>query len=388
MLITQEENFAEMLENYENEQKKTRVKDAVIVDIQDETVFVDVGEKVNGMLPKKEIVDENGELKYNVGDEIPVVITKRRTAKGEAVLSHKMAINEAKRKEFLDKFNVGDVVEVTITELNKGGFVAKNDDGIEFFIPKSESALKLNEDNVGKKIEAKIIEIKKNGIVLSRKALIFISKMDRILILKILPKLSKIDSFDEEIISLYKSKLNLRKILLDMLLELLKRDKNKVLSLFSEFEKIGIPKSYDALKLERIKSGQNDRFFRNYDEILDELNQQNLYLKLKTLQYFSYRFQFTNQNILIDLYEWWGDDENVRKVLSFFIADLLNKNPKRFPSLFYKRITGNDNKDTNKQQYIDTITNYIEELNLKSKSIQTFLEKFEKHQVLLKLKQR
>ena len=177
--ITQEENFAEMLENFENEQKKTRVKDGVIVDIQDGTVFVDVGEKVEGVLPKKEIVDENGELKYNVGDEIPVVITKRRTSKGEAVLSHKSAVNEAKRKEFLDKFNVGDVVEVTITELNKGGFVAKNDDGIEFFIPKSESALKLNEDNVGKKIEAKIIEIKKNGVVLSRKQLLNEKKQQR-----------------------------------------------------------------------------------------------------------------------------------------------------------------------------------------------------------------
>jgi len=177
--ITQEENFAEMLENFENEQKKTRVKDGVIVDIQDGTVFVDVGEKVEGVLPKKEIVDENGELKYNVGDEIPVVITKRRTSKGEAVLSHKSAVNEAKRREFLDKFNVGDVVEVTITELNKGGFVAKNNDGIEFFIPKSESALKLNEDNVGKKIEAKIIEIKKNGVVLSRKQLLNEKKQQR-----------------------------------------------------------------------------------------------------------------------------------------------------------------------------------------------------------------
>ena len=170
-----EENFAEMLENFENEQKKTRVKNGVIVDIQDGTVFVDVGEKVEGVLPKKEI--ENTE--YKIGDEIPVVITKRRTAKGEAVLSHKMAINEAKRKEFLDKFNVGDVVEVTISELNKGGFVAKNDDGIEFFIPKSESALKLNEDNIGKKIEAKIIEIKKNGVVISRKELLNDKKAKR-----------------------------------------------------------------------------------------------------------------------------------------------------------------------------------------------------------------
>ena len=166
------ENFAEMLEAHENEQKRTRVKNGMIVSIDEGTVFVDVGEKVEGVLPKKEIVDENGEVKYNIGDEIPVVVTKRRTSKGEAVLSHKAALADVKKKEFLEKYNVGDIVEVKITELNKGGFVAKNDDGIEFFIPKSESALKLNEDNIGKKIEAKIIEIKKNSVVLSRKELI------------------------------------------------------------------------------------------------------------------------------------------------------------------------------------------------------------------------
>jgi len=173
------ENFAEMLNAFENEQKRTRVKNGMIVSIDDGTVFVDVGEKVEGVLPKKEITDENGELKYNVGDEIPVVVTRRRTSKGEAVLSHKMAVNEAKRKEFLEKYNVGDVVEVTITELNKGGFVAKNEDGVEFFIPKSESALKLNEDNIGKKITAKIIEIKKNGVVISRKQLLNEKKEER-----------------------------------------------------------------------------------------------------------------------------------------------------------------------------------------------------------------
>jgi len=173
------ENFEEMLNAFENEQKRTRVKNGMVVSIDEGTVFVDVGEKVEGVLPKTEITDENGELKFNVGDEIPVVVTRRRTSKGAAVLSHKMAENEAKRKEFLDKFNINDEVEVKITELNKGGFVAKNDDGIEFFIPKSESALKLNDDNVGKKIKAKIIEIKKNGVVISRKQLLNEKKEER-----------------------------------------------------------------------------------------------------------------------------------------------------------------------------------------------------------------
>ena len=165
------ENFEEMLNAFEEEQKKTKVKEGMIVDIQDGTVFVDVGEKVEGVLPTKEIT-KDGELMFKVGDAIAVVMTKRRTKKGEAVLSHRLAIAEIKRKEFMDKFKVGDKIKVKITNINKGGFVAKNDEGIEFFIPKSESALKLQDEHIGKKIEAVIIEIKKNGVVLSRKELL------------------------------------------------------------------------------------------------------------------------------------------------------------------------------------------------------------------------
>jgi len=172
------ENFEEILNAYENEQKKTKIKNGMIVSMDEGTVFVDIGEKVEGVLPKKEILDENGEIKYKIGEEIPVVITKRRTSKGEAVLSHKMAMNEIKRKEFLNKYKVGDIVKATIKELNKGGFVAKND-SIEFFIPKSESALKLEEDNIGKTVEGKIIEIKKNGAVISRKQLLNEKKEQR-----------------------------------------------------------------------------------------------------------------------------------------------------------------------------------------------------------------
>ena len=173
------ENFGEILNAFENEQKKRKVKNGMIMSMDEGTVFVDVGEKVEGVLPKKEILDNEGNLLFKVGDKIPVVVKKQRTTKGEAVLSYKMALNDLKRKEFLDKFKEGDIVEVTITELNKGGFVAKNSDDVEFFIPKSESGLKLQKEHIGEKVKAKIIEIKKNGVVLSIKQFINERKAER-----------------------------------------------------------------------------------------------------------------------------------------------------------------------------------------------------------------
>ncbi|NPA54794.1 MAG: S1 RNA-binding domain-containing protein [Epsilonproteobacteria bacterium] len=158
-----EENFEQMLNEFEKE-KKEKIKTGRIVDIQDGTVFVDIQEKVEGVLPKKEI--ENTDFK--IGDDIPVVVTKK-TKKGESVLSYKLAMNDIKRKEFMQKYKVGDVVRVKIVGVNKGGFVATNEDNIEFFIPKSESGLQLSDEYKGKKVDAVIIEIKKNSIVLSRK---------------------------------------------------------------------------------------------------------------------------------------------------------------------------------------------------------------------------
>lgn len=158
------ESFEDMLNEFEN--KSSREKEGVIVKFEDEKVLVDIGEKVEGILDKNEIIDENGELLFNRFDKIPVVIKAR---KSRAILSYKAALRDKMKKEFIEKHNEGDLITAKITKLNKGGFVAVNDENVEFFVPKSESALKFDESNIGKEITGKIIEIKNNSVVLSRK---------------------------------------------------------------------------------------------------------------------------------------------------------------------------------------------------------------------------
>ena len=165
------EDFGTILENFEQGKKRQKIKEGLIVDMNEGTVFIDVGGKVEGVLPIDEIKDSEGNVIYQKGEKIPVII-RGKTKNDAPILTHKAALSEMKKREFLDNYKEGDIVKVKIKELNKGGFVATNDDGIEFFIPKSESALKLDEDNKGKVIEAKIIEVKRNGVVLSRKELL------------------------------------------------------------------------------------------------------------------------------------------------------------------------------------------------------------------------
>ncbi len=69
----------------------------------------------------------------------------------------------------MKELNIGDVVEFQIEKIIKGGFVG-NKDGVEYFLPKSLSALKEDESVIGKNVKAKVKEFKKNSVVVDRKA--------------------------------------------------------------------------------------------------------------------------------------------------------------------------------------------------------------------------
>jgi len=69
----------------------------------------------------------------------------------------------------MKNLQIGDVVEFKIEKLIKGGFLGHNDD-VEFFLPKSLSGLKEDENVIGKNIKAKVKEFKQNSVVVDRKA--------------------------------------------------------------------------------------------------------------------------------------------------------------------------------------------------------------------------
>ena len=78
--------------------------------------------------------------------------------------------------EFSEKNDVGNILNVTVTEINKSGVVVNINDELSGFIPKSEfaweKAVYINDlVKIGDKIDAKIIEIdsSKRRIILSRK---------------------------------------------------------------------------------------------------------------------------------------------------------------------------------------------------------------------------
>ena len=167
------DDFAAMLE--ESFKKTEEDSDGIIVDIKGDEVFVNVGRKSEGILNISEIQDENGELKFKVGDTIKVVITGS-TRSGKPIVSHKKALRKEKVKAYIDSYNEEnqDVFDVKIIGKNKGGFVAQNSDGIEFFLPRSQGGFRDANAVVGKSFKVKVLKIDKDeqSIIVSRKKLL------------------------------------------------------------------------------------------------------------------------------------------------------------------------------------------------------------------------
>jgi len=169
--IAEEENFAELLAQSEKELEKNTIVEGTIVQINEEEGFalVDVGQKSEGKLNLNEIKDIDGNLKYQVGDKIKVII---KSIKGERpIISHKSVIQKEKFNQFKEKYNNNfeDIeIQGVVKEVKKNGFVVVDDEGLEYFMPLSQGYLKTKEA-VGKKIKAKVLKVKNNNIIISRK---------------------------------------------------------------------------------------------------------------------------------------------------------------------------------------------------------------------------
>ncbi|MDR0579375.1 MAG: 30S ribosomal protein S1 [Campylobacteraceae bacterium] len=169
--FTEEVDFASMLEESFKETDNEVTVDGVIVEIRDDVALIDVGKKSEGRLYISEITDKNGNLAFEKGDKIKVVITGYRNEK--PIVSHKKAVKKEKVKAFIENYNEDDntVFSVKITGKNRGGLIAESSDGIEFFIPRSQIAAHDPQTLIGRNVKVSVIKIDKENesIIVSRK---------------------------------------------------------------------------------------------------------------------------------------------------------------------------------------------------------------------------
>jgi small subunit ribosomal protein S1 len=134
---------------------------------------VGVGDKLEGIISLDEIRDEDGNLKYGVGDKIKVMVTGYYNERPK--ISHKKVIEQEKIAAFIDE-NKDDyedlVIEGVIKSKNRGGYVVESD-GMQFFMPRSLAAFKEGDNVIGRKIKAQVIKIdpQESSVVVSRRKL-------------------------------------------------------------------------------------------------------------------------------------------------------------------------------------------------------------------------
>ena len=172
-----DEDFATLLEESFKKESNGSLCEGEIVNIKDNEVLVDVRKKSDGVMDISEITANDGSLKYKIGDKIEVLITGSRG--GRPIVSHKKPLAKSKVADFIAKYdeNAENVFEVKIASKNKGGYVAYDENGVEFFIPRSQ----MREANVGTLTKVKVIKVdaEENSIVASKRRMSDASRKER-----------------------------------------------------------------------------------------------------------------------------------------------------------------------------------------------------------------
>ncbi len=169
-------DFGAMLEeSFKKADTKSDLVDGVVVKIiEDENqAIIDVGRKNEAIMSLDQIRDEDGNIMFEEGEAITVVITGFRGERPN--VSYELAEKRAALAEFIEEYDEEQeyVIEGEITKKNKGGFVV-DVSGLEFFMPRTLSYISYKVDPIGKKIKALIVKVdkEKGSVVISRKELI------------------------------------------------------------------------------------------------------------------------------------------------------------------------------------------------------------------------
>lgn len=152
--------------------KKGTVITGTIVEINDKNeIFVDIGYKADGIIPKSEFF---GEEELKVGDKIKVEVLKLNDGQGNVLLSNKHLKLKEIKNSFNEKVEKNEIFEEKVSSVNSNGLIILYRNLIRIFIPLSLSNIHKDEENiesyVGKEVKFKIIENEDKRIIGSIKA--------------------------------------------------------------------------------------------------------------------------------------------------------------------------------------------------------------------------
>jgi small subunit ribosomal protein S1 len=176
------DDFATALENFTAEQAaeqaahEDRAIKGTVLKITPTHVVVDVGFKSEGLVPIAEVQDHAGNVKFEPGQEIDVMIEKGETEEGYTKLSHQKASRLRAWDEIEKAYNDKTPIRGIVVERIKGGLTV-DIQGARAFLPGSQVDLRPVRNLDGMKaqeLEVRVIKLnkKRGNIVVSRKQLL------------------------------------------------------------------------------------------------------------------------------------------------------------------------------------------------------------------------
>jgi small subunit ribosomal protein S1 len=175
------EDFATALESFEQEQaelaaNEDRVLKGTVVSINSNYLVVDIGLKSEGVVSLEEAKDHDGNVKFQPGDSIDVMVEKGHTEEGYVNLSYQKAQRLHVWDEIEKAHNDKASVKARVIDRIKGGLTV-DILGARAFLPGSQVDVRpvRNLDALkGQELEVRVIKVnkKRGNIVVSRKQIL------------------------------------------------------------------------------------------------------------------------------------------------------------------------------------------------------------------------
>jgi small subunit ribosomal protein S1 len=173
-------DFGAMLENYEKESaaaiQEGEIVRGTVVSISDQNVLVDIGFKSEGIVPREEFLDREGNIMVKRGEEVDVLIKSIENQDGYAILSRAAAVQVQSWEKLRRAHQNHETITGRVVDRIKGGLKVDLE-GVPAFLPGSQvdvRPVRNLEAFMNTEIEVRVIKLnrKRGNVVVSRKAVL------------------------------------------------------------------------------------------------------------------------------------------------------------------------------------------------------------------------
>jgi small subunit ribosomal protein S1 len=175
---TMSESFAELFEESlaQTEMRPGAMLMGTVLDIENEYVIVSTQAKSEGVIPKWQFLNPDGDLEVEIGDEVEVALDLFEDGLGSTLLSRDKAKKNKAWGELEKAFEDEETITGRINGKVRGGFTVAVG-ALRAFLPGSLVDVRPIRDTTfleGRDLEFKVIKIdqKRNNVVLSRRAVV------------------------------------------------------------------------------------------------------------------------------------------------------------------------------------------------------------------------